>query len=44
MFYVDEYRRKILDPSSGILATVAWRINGKITYAAEGSVSMQEVL
>ncbi|MEC9220955.1 MAG: FGGY family carbohydrate kinase, partial [Bacteroidota bacterium] len=29
---------KILDPSSGILATVAWRINGKITYAAEGSV------
>ena len=29
---------KILDPSSGILTTVAWRINGKITYAAEGSV------
>ncbi|MEC9221064.1 MAG: FGGY-family carbohydrate kinase, partial [Bacteroidota bacterium] len=29
---------KILDPSSGILATVAWQINGKITYAAEGSV------
>ena len=29
---------KILDPSSGILATVAWRIHGKITYAAEGSV------
>ncbi len=29
---------KPLDPSSGILATVAWRINGKITYAAEGSV------
>ena len=28
----------ILDPSSGILATVAWRIHGKITYAAEGSV------
>ena len=29
---------KILDSSSGILATVAWRINGKVTYAAEGSV------
>ena len=29
---------KPLDPSSGILATVAWQINGKMTYAAEGSV------
>ena len=37
-FYADEYRRKPVFSENGLVTTIAWGLNGQVTYALEGSI------
>ena len=38
MFFINEYRFRNSDSPSGLLNTIAWGLDGTVTYALEGSV------
>ena len=38
LLYVDEYREKPILSEGGLLTTIAWGLDGKVTYALEGSI------
>lgn len=36
--FTDEYRRKTSFSENGLVTTIAWGLDGKVTYALEGSI------
>jgi glycerol kinase len=42
LLYANEYGRQNVYSINNLLTTVAWKINGKTTYALEGSVFVEE--
>lgn len=38
LLFTDEYRRKTGFSENGLVTTIAWGLDGKVTYALEGSI------